>query len=85
MNPRLAYTNDIRAHPIEVDEGPPVVLLRGFPEGWSSWRHQLRALAAARYHAVAPGQRGAGRCGRPDPVAAHGPCGLAAIKRGDGP
>jgi pimeloyl-ACP methyl ester carboxylesterase len=34
------------------------LLLHGFPECWYSWRHQLRALAEAGFHAVAPNQRG---------------------------
>ena len=38
--------------------GPLVLLLHGFPESWYSWRHQLTALAAAGFHAVAPDQRG---------------------------
>jgi pimeloyl-ACP methyl ester carboxylesterase len=37
----------------------------GFPESWYSWRHQLTALAAAGFHAVAPDQRGYGRTGQP--------------------
>jgi pimeloyl-ACP methyl ester carboxylesterase len=45
-------------HVAEAGEGPLVVLLHGFPESWYSWRHQLTALAAAGYHAVAPDQRG---------------------------
>jgi pimeloyl-ACP methyl ester carboxylesterase len=40
---------------------PVVVLLHGFPELAYSWRHQLPALAAAGYHAIAPDQRGYGR------------------------
>lgn len=40
--------------------GPLVVLLHGFPELGRSWRHQLPALAAAGYRAVAPDQRGYG-------------------------
>ena len=40
---------------------PAVVLLHGFPELAYSWRHQLPALAAAGYHAIAPDQRGYGR------------------------
>src|SRR6188472_812384 len=34
--------------------GPLVLLCHGFPESWHSWRHQLAALAAAGYRAVAP-------------------------------
>ena len=42
----------------EAGSGPLVLLLHGFPECWYSWRHQLRALAEAGFHAVAPNQRG---------------------------
>ena len=48
--------------------GPAVVLCHGFPESWYSWRHQLPALAAAGYHAVAPDMRGYGGTDRPDAV-----------------
>ncbi len=44
------------------------MLCHGFPELWYSWRHQLPALAAAGYRAVAPDQRGYGRSSRPEPV-----------------
>lgn len=37
-----------------------VLLLHGFPELWYTWRHQMRALAAAGYRAVAPDLRGYG-------------------------
>lgn len=40
---------------------PCVVLLHGFPEIAYSWRHQLPALAAEGFHAIAPDQRGYGR------------------------
>ena len=56
---------------MEAGEGPPVLLLHGFPEGWYSWRHQLRGLAAAGYHAVAPDQRGYGGSDRPAEVARY--------------
>lgn len=39
---------------------PAVLLLHGFPELWYTWRHQMRALAAAGYRAVAPDLRGYG-------------------------
>ena len=55
-------------HIAEEGEGPLVVLSHGFPELWYSWRHQLRALAEAGYHVVAPDQRGYGQTDRPEAV-----------------
>src|ERR1700752_1046569 len=55
---RMIKTNGISLNIAEQGEGPLVLLLHGFPESWYSWRHQLTALAAAGYHAVAPDQRG---------------------------
>lgn len=40
------------------DGGEPVILLHGFPETSLEWEHQLAALGAATYRAVAPDQRG---------------------------
>jgi pimeloyl-ACP methyl ester carboxylesterase len=52
------------------DGAPLVLLCHGFPESWYSWRHQLPALAAAGFHAVAPDMRGYGRTDAPaDPRA----------------
>ncbi|MEU5844781.1 alpha/beta fold hydrolase [Saccharopolyspora shandongensis] len=65
---RFVRAGDIRMHVAEAGSGPLVVLLHGFPETWYSWRHQLRALAAAGYHAVAPDQRGCGRTDQPNAV-----------------
>ncbi|MCK1623842.1 alpha/beta hydrolase [Bradyrhizobium sp. 160] len=45
-----------------------VLLCHGFPEGWYSWRHQLDALAAAGYRAVAPDMRGYGKSDRPEAI-----------------
>ncbi|MEV5537069.1 alpha/beta hydrolase [Saccharopolyspora shandongensis] len=65
---RFVRAGDTRMHVAEAGSGPLVVLLHGFPETWYSWRHQLRALAAAGYHAVAPDQRGCGRTDQPNAV-----------------
>lgn len=65
---RVVETNGIRMHIAEQGTGPLVVLCHGFPESWYSWRHQLPALAAAGYHAVAPDMRGYGGTDRPDEV-----------------
>jgi pimeloyl-ACP methyl ester carboxylesterase len=53
------------------EKGPLVVLLHGWPESWYSWRHQLAALAAAGYRAVAPDLRGFGGSDRPEAVEAY--------------
>ena len=49
-------------------DGHAVVLCHGFPELAYSWRHQLPALAAAGYHAIAPDQRGYGKTSRPEAI-----------------
>jgi epoxide hydrolase 4 len=53
------------------EDAPLVVLLHGFPEFWWSWRHQLRALEAAGFWAVAPDMRGYNESDKPRGVAAY--------------
>jgi pimeloyl-ACP methyl ester carboxylesterase len=65
---RFIETNGIRMHIAEQGEGPLVVLCHGWPESWYSWRHQLKALADAGFHAVAPDMRGYGQTDRPDAI-----------------
>jgi pimeloyl-ACP methyl ester carboxylesterase len=62
---RTVDTNGIRMHLAEAGEGPLVVMCHGFPESWYSWRHQLRAVADAGFHAVAPDMRGYGQTDAP--------------------
>ncbi len=62
---RVVETNGIRLHVAEQGEGPLVLLCHGFPESWYSWRHQLRALAEAGFHAVAPDMRSYGQSEAP--------------------
>jgi pimeloyl-ACP methyl ester carboxylesterase len=51
------------------DPGRPLVVLsHGFPELAYSWRHQLGALRAAGYRAIAPDQRGYGGSSRPGSI-----------------
>src|SRR5919199_2565529 len=65
---RMVETNGIRLHIAEQGAGPLVLLCHGFPECWYSWRHQLPALAAAGFHAVAPDMRGYGQSDRPEAI-----------------
>jgi pimeloyl-ACP methyl ester carboxylesterase len=48
-----------------------VLLVHGFPETWYSWRHQLPAMAAAGYRAVAIDVRGYGRSSKPRAIEAY--------------
>ena len=63
---RFVEANGIRLHIAECGSGPNVILCHGFPESWYSWRHQLPALAAAGFHAVAPDMRGYGQSDCPN-------------------
>src|SRR5260370_41375813 len=65
---RFIETNGIRMHLAEAGSGPTVLLCHGFPECWGSWRHQLEALAAAGYRAIAPDRGGYGQTDKPDAI-----------------
>jgi pimeloyl-ACP methyl ester carboxylesterase len=65
---RAVEVNGIRIHFAEAGSGPLVLLCHGFPESWYSWRHQLKALAEAGYHAVAPDMRGYGQTDKPEEI-----------------
>jgi pimeloyl-ACP methyl ester carboxylesterase len=67
-DPEYIDTNGIQMAVHELGKGPPIVLLHGFPEIAFSWRHQLPALAAAGYRAIAPDQRGYGATDKPGSV-----------------
>lgn len=64
----VVAVGDVRLHCVEAGDGPLVLLIHGFPESWYSWRHQLPALAAAGYRAVAMDVRGYGRSSKPLPI-----------------
>lgn len=57
---RSVSANGIRVHLAEAGTGPLVILLPGFGQVWSNWRHQLAGLAAAGFRAVALDLRGTG-------------------------
>ncbi len=57
--------NGISMRVAEQGSGPLVLFCHGWPESWYSWRHQLAAVAAAGYRAVAPDMRGYGSTDAP--------------------
>ncbi len=48
----------IELHVARAGEGPPVILLHGFPEHWISWRRQVAPLVTAGYSVWMPDLRG---------------------------
>ncbi|MBW1639415.1 alpha/beta hydrolase [Microbacterium resistens] len=75
--PRFVETNGMRLAVYEARPARPtrdvcIVLCHGFPELAASWRHQLRPLADAGFHVLAPDLRGYGRSTGPeDPESFH--------------
>ena len=65
---RTIESNGIRLNIAEQGKGPLVLMCHGFPESWYSWRHQIDALAAAGFHAVAPDMRGYGKSDAPEAI-----------------
>ncbi|MDG4665275.1 alpha/beta hydrolase [Mycobacterium sp. 236(2023)] len=70
---RNVDTNGVTLRVTEAGEpgAPVVVLCHGFPELAFTWRHQVRALAEAGFHVLAPDQRGYGGSEKPDAVDAY--------------
>lgn len=56
--------NGIKQHYVEAGDGPPVLLLHGFPQTWYAWRKQIPALSP-RYRLIVPDLRGYGATAKP--------------------
>jgi pimeloyl-ACP methyl ester carboxylesterase len=67
-------TDEIRLHVRTAgpEDGPPVVLLHGFPEFWYGWRHQIEPLSEAGYRVLVPDCRGYNLSDRPAEASAYG-------------
>jgi pimeloyl-ACP methyl ester carboxylesterase len=77
----FADLSEIRLHYVEAGEGPPVIMLHGFPDFWYSWRFQIPALARAGFRVIAPDMRGYNLSSRPAGISAYAPGRLAADVR----
>jgi pimeloyl-ACP methyl ester carboxylesterase len=58
--------------------GPLVLMVHGFPESWSAFRHQLGPIANAGFTAAAIDVRGYGGSSKPHPVEAYDMASLVA-------
>ena len=68
---RFVETNNIKMHYVEAGSGQVIVMCHGWPESWYSWRHQIPAVAAAGFRAIAPDQRGYGQSGAPEQIESY--------------
>jgi pimeloyl-ACP methyl ester carboxylesterase len=61
---RYVDTGDLRQHVVTGGEGPPLLLVHGWPQFWYAWRLMMPALARD-FTVIAPDQRGCGLSGKP--------------------
>jgi pimeloyl-ACP methyl ester carboxylesterase len=55
----------LRQHVVTGGDGPPLLLVHGWPQTWYAWRLIMPALAGS-FRVIAPDQRGIGLSGRPE-------------------
>jgi pimeloyl-ACP methyl ester carboxylesterase len=61
---RYIDAGELRQHVVTGGEGPPLLLVHGWPQTWYAWRLVMPALARD-FSVVAPDQRGTGLSGKP--------------------
>ena len=61
---RYVDTGDVRLHAVTGGDGPPLLLVHGWPESWYAWRKVMPALARD-FEVVAVDQRGIGLSDKP--------------------
>ena len=62
---RLVELNGLRLHAVTGGDGPPLLLVNGWPQTWYAWREVMPALARA-HTVIAVDSRGAGLSDKPD-------------------
>ena len=61
---RYVDTGDLRQHVVTGGQGPPLLLVHGWPQTWYAWRLVMPDLARD-FQVIAPDQRGTGLSGKP--------------------
>jgi pimeloyl-ACP methyl ester carboxylesterase len=65
---QFLQVNGIRMHVASAGQGPPILLLHGFPDTHTVWRKQIDVLAQAGFRVIAPDMRGYGQTDAPPHV-----------------
>jgi pimeloyl-ACP methyl ester carboxylesterase len=63
---RFINANGLRQHVVAGGDGPPLLLVHGWPQFWYAWRLVMPALARD-FSVIAVDQRGRGLTSKPDP------------------
>ncbi|NVM16348.1 MAG: alpha/beta hydrolase [Candidatus Lokiarchaeota archaeon] len=64
---KMIETNGIKLHTVMIGEGPPLVLLHGFPDFWYGWKSVIRGLQK-NYKLIIPDMRGYNLSDKPEGV-----------------
>ena len=64
FNSQYVDTGELRQHVVTGGDGPPLLLVHGWPQTWYAWRLMMSALAQ-HFQVIAPDQRGTGLSGKP--------------------
>jgi pimeloyl-ACP methyl ester carboxylesterase len=67
----LIPVNGLHMHVVTAGQGPPVLLLHGFPDTHVVWRKQIQPLVDAGFRVIAPDLRGYGKTDAPSQVEAY--------------
>ena len=62
---RIVETGGLRQHVVVGGDGPPLLLVHGWPESWYAWRFVMPGLAQS-HTVIAVDQRGMGATGKPE-------------------
>ncbi len=63
-------SDGVKIHYVTLGEGPPVLMIHGFPDFWYTWRHQMEGLAE-HFQVIAMDQRAYNRSGQPEGVESY--------------
>ena len=65
MKQHQVQTNGVSLNVVEDGDGPAVLFVHGFPDGWRGWRRQMAAVVGSGHRAVALDMRGYGGSSKP--------------------